>query len=191
MSPAGIPMFYGAFDEKTVRAELYDPTKRSQIITVGIFETARHFKVVDLTRLPDLPSLFDTNNRHKRAALRFLEGFVRDLSAPIIKDGQEHIEYVPSQIVTEYFRKVFRTVRGEPVHGLIYQSSRKDMGRCCVLFFENEHCCKISRGWNHVQPGSRDAEWLGLRPGMKRVTPLRAEHVSVRNLWKRFNKRSS
>ena len=38
--------------------------------------------------------------RHLRAALSFLRGFVEDLAKPIKKDGREHIEYVPTQIVT-------------------------------------------------------------------------------------------
>src|SRR5437870_5994128 len=38
--------------------------------------------------------------RHLRAALSFLRGFVEGLAKPIKKDGREHIEYVPTQIVT-------------------------------------------------------------------------------------------
>jgi hypothetical protein len=47
------------------------------------------------------PSLFDEQRRHLRAGLSFLHDFAADLAKPIEKDGREHIEYVPTQIVTE------------------------------------------------------------------------------------------
>ena len=178
MSPAGIPMFYGAFDENTVRAELYDSLRSKQIITVGTFLTARAFRVLDLTNLPGIPSLFDTENRHKRPGLKFLCHFVQDLSGPISKDGREHIDYVPTQVVTEYFRKVFRDDQGEPVKGITYNSSRRGMGKCCVLFFEHDECCDISPGWDRTiksTTGRDKIKWLGLdQSTVKRVKPLKA-----------------
>jgi len=108
MSPAGIPMFYGAVDGYTAVAET--PTGRiekSQIISVAEFVSVKEFWVVDLSTLPRIPSRFSETSRHERGAIRFLHDFVSDLSKPVKKDGREHIEYVPTQIVTEYFRHVF------------------------------------------------------------------------------------
>jgi hypothetical protein len=48
-------------------------------------------------------------------------------------DGREHVEYVPTQIVTEYFRRVFPQENDGVVDGLLYRSSRRD-GTCCVVF---------------------------------------------------------
>jgi hypothetical protein len=57
-----------------------------------------------------------------------------------MKDGREHIDYVPTQVVTEYFRHVFKDGDGQPVKGILYPSARQDGGVCCVLFFEADQC---------------------------------------------------
>ena len=155
MSPAGIPMFYGAGDEETAIGETYTPKPGTPVaVTVGEFETARDALVVDLTGLPQVPSLFDQGRRHLRGSISFLRGFVGDLVAPVTKDGQEHIEYVPTQIVTEYLRHVFRTETGQQVQGVIYQSARVKDGTCCVLFVDNERCGDAKPGWQDEETDS-------------------------------------
>ena len=66
--------------------------------------------------------------------------FVEDLSRSIEKNGHEHIEYVPTQVVTEYFRYKFKTDKSENIHGILYPSSRNIGGICCVLFCKQENC---------------------------------------------------
>ncbi len=152
MSPAGIPMFYGAADVETVVAETYTPTPdKPTTVTVAKFETARDACVVDFTALPPVPSLFDEGRRQLRAPISFLWSFVRDLAKPIQRDGREHIEYVPTQIVTEYLRHVFRTEDGPRVRGVIYQSSRNGGGKCSVLFVGNRQCCDAKPGWQELE----------------------------------------
>jgi RES domain len=113
--------------------------------------------VVDFTALPVFPSLFDGGRRHLRAPVSFLRSFVKDLAAPIKKDGGEHIEYVPTQVVTEYLRHVFRTEAGDRVRGVIYQSARNGGRNCCVLFVRNKGCCRATAGWENDKK-----KWLGL-----------------------------
>ena len=60
-------------------------------------------------------------------------GFIEDFRKPVEKDGREHINYVPTQIVTEYFRSVVK-IGGGTVDGVRYRSSRRKDGICCVLF---------------------------------------------------------
>jgi hypothetical protein len=174
MSPAGIPMFYGAGDAETAIAETYTPKPgEPATVTVAKFETARDALVVDLTAVTDVPSLFDERRRHLRAPLSFLRGFVEDLAKPIEKDGREHIEYVPTQIVTEYIRHIFRTESGRRVRGVVYRSSRKDGGKCCVLFVINKQCCDAKPGWQEqetdgVLSKKRKKYWLGLTGKTKR-----------------------
>jgi RES domain-containing protein len=110
-------------------------------------ETARDMWVVDLTELAPFPSLFDEQRRHLRAGIAFLCDFVKDLAKPIKKDGREHIDYVPTQVVTEYLRHAFRAEGGYRVKGVIYQSARKGQGKCCVLFARNKACCETTPGW--------------------------------------------
>jgi hypothetical protein len=146
MSPAGIPMFYGAFDEQTAIAETYDASQGNQVvITVAEFVTARDFPVLDLTKLPQIPSLFDSDRRDTRPGLIFLNDFISDLSAPIEKNGREHIEYVPTQVVTEFFRHCYKHPTHGAVRGILYKSAQRTGGDCCVLFFESDHCCDMHR----------------------------------------------
>ena len=158
MSPAGIPMFYGADDEATAIAETYLPRRgQKAVATVGVFVTSRDMEVLDLTNIPGVPSLFDDSRRYLRPAISFLHDFVADLTKPIKKDGREHIEYVPTQIVTEYFLHVYKTIARKRVRGILYRSSHNGVGTCCVFFFRNGNCCDVKAGWD-----SDPKSWLGL-----------------------------
>ncbi|WP_340025083.1 HEPN-associated N-terminal domain-containing protein [Paenibacillus sp. FSL K6-1096] len=137
MSPAGIPMFYGATDEATAIEEIRDDKK---YVTVGIFENLKNLNLLDLSKHIQFPSLFDEEKRHLRNAVIFIRNLVYDLSMPVTKNNIEHIEYVPTQIVTEFFRRVFTMENGEKIHGILYPSARVSGGVCCVLFIENEDC---------------------------------------------------
>jgi DNA-directed RNA polymerase subunit RPC12/RpoP len=141
MSPAGISMFYGALEKNTAFEEVID-TNRSEpaIISLATFTTLDEVKILDLTHVPPTPSIFDEEMRDRRLLLSFLNGFLRDFIKPIIKDGREHIEYVPTQVVTEYFRHVFVDEDEKPIQGILYPSSRRKKGICCVFFFDQSNC---------------------------------------------------
>lgn len=147
MSPAGIAMFYGAFDIGTARAETFDPDYHvGQVLSIGSFRATRPLRVLNLADLPDIPSVFDEASHSRIHPLRFLHAFAEDIVKPIARDGREHIEYVPTQIVTEYFRRVFRDADGDEVDGIIYTSSREGGDRAFVLFCENEQCFNSDSG---------------------------------------------
>ncbi len=142
MSPAGIPMFYGAFSIKTAIAETFEKGhKEPKVATIATFKTTKNLKILDLTNLPDIPSIFDPEKRNIRSGIIFLHSFVIDVSKPIIKDGKEHIEYVPTQIFTEYFRHIFVDKDNDNINGIFFNSSKDSDGVSCVLFFENKNCC--------------------------------------------------
>ena len=149
MSPAGIPMFYGARESATAVAEMMAVPQngRYPLATVGAFVSARPSLLVDLTDLTPVPSLFDGAGRHLRAAARFLRAFVDDLSRPVSRDGLEHLEYVPTQVVTEWFRHAFVTAEGSQPDGGVYPSARREGGVCCVLFGDASACCDVGPGW--------------------------------------------
>lgn len=143
MSPAGISMFYGAFDEKTAAKETLDPTLckcKFDVITVAEFHVRRDLLTVDLTRLPDSPSPFDRDRRHLRRPLWFLREFGRELSRPVKRDGREHVEYVPTQVVTEFLRFRHRGADDRPIEGLVYNSARNGDKAAVVLFFGSKEC---------------------------------------------------
>lgn len=151
MSPAGVPMFYGAFDVDTATEETFDPVAHAgQTLSIGTFRALRDLRVLDLADLPDIPSVFDTDRHYLTHPLRFLHAFALDIAKPIAHDGREHIEYVPTQIVTEYFRRVFQDADKTRLDGLIYRSSRQPSGKAFVLFCDNAQC---------VDPGAKEAAW--------------------------------
>lgn len=143
MSPAGIPMFYGAFDVETARLETFDPAHHAgQLMSIGTFRALRPLRLLDLANIPDIPSVFAEETQALIHPMRFLHAFAADLVKRIARDGREHIEYVPTQIVTEFFRRVFRDAEGEPLDGLTYRSSRDGGANACVLFCENDQCAE-------------------------------------------------
>jgi hypothetical protein len=157
MSPAGIPMFYGALEEHTAIAEtVHGKLKKGTVASVRAFIATEEFLVLDLTNLKPIPSLFAAQP-DLRQVLRFLHSFVQDLSKPIKKDDRVHIEYVPTQIVTEYFRHSFQGPDGQPVRGILYPSSRAPGGTACVLFFVREECGAPRRV---AFFGARTKQWL-------------------------------
>jgi hypothetical protein len=141
MSGAGIPMFYGASDEKTAMAETVQPSTVKPFVTVGQFESIRPLQLLDLTNLPDVPSLFDEARYEFRMPLIFLSCFVDEVAKPIARDGHEHVDYIPTQIVAEYFRHLFRLADGSKLDGVIYPSSKSASGICYTVFCEQESCC--------------------------------------------------
>jgi RES domain len=141
MSPAGMSMFYGALDETTARMETYVRHDGKPIAaTIATFELVENLRVVDLTRLPDVPNAFASDEaRLERAAILFLHAFVDDgFNQPIEKDGREHADYVPFQVVTEYLRYRLAETIGEPITGILYPSVRNKDGVGCVLFVAYE-----------------------------------------------------
>src|SRR3546814_14165685 len=55
-------------------------------------------------------------------------------SKPLIKNGQEHVEYVPSQVVCEYLAQVFKPRGKAALGGLVFPSSVCEGGRNLVVF---------------------------------------------------------
>lgn len=181
MSPVGIPMFYGATDLRTCLAEL-GRAPNETCCTCGTFLTARPVSVLDLTKLPAIPGPFSppSDQKDERASIQFLHEFAHDVSRPAERDDLSHIEYVPTQVVTEYFRRAFRTETGEPVSGILYPSAKQNGGVCCVLFFDNEQTCGIRSGWQEEVKGGpfgdKSPRWgLGLDPGTVEVRILRPD----------------
>lgn len=136
MSPAGISMFYGALDVDTCKAEIIDPTKKGTVLTYGEFTNLEQLNLIDFTSIGQVPSIFDKQNRYKRPIMGFIKSFVADLSIPVKPDDTVHIEYVPTQVVTEYLKLKFQ--KEHVVHGILYKSVKNNGGLCAVLFTNNE-----------------------------------------------------
>lgn len=134
MSPAGISVFYGSDDVDTVVAEIGAHSTR-RFAAVGAFSTTRQLTMLDLAGLPPIPSVYGRVDRRQYYDLQFLHGFATDLRAPVELDGREHIEYVPTQVVTEYLRWI-PEVR---IDGIMFRSAQ-GAGTSCVIFCDARGC---------------------------------------------------
>jgi RES domain-containing protein len=138
MNPAGISYFYLALEERTALAETLDnpPTR----VILAAFVLKVDIRVLDLTHLPPIPSVFDNDEYENREAILFLDGFIDAVSEPTKKDGREHIDYVPSQVVSEYFAQVFNLGEKDGnLDGILYPSAVMPSGKNLVLFPPRDH----------------------------------------------------
>ena len=133
MNAAGIAYFYLARDLETAAGEVVDNSPAR--IAIGTFRTKDQLVLLDLTRLPEPPSVFDMDEYDRYQGTLFLQDFVEQISRTVAKDGMEHIEYVPSQVVCEYFAQLFtRRHRSRRVDGIAYRSAVVPGGQNVVLF---------------------------------------------------------
>jgi hypothetical protein len=138
MSAAGISMFYGALDVDTVAAELARDTGRW--LMTGAFRPTRPLCMIDVTDLPSFSSPFAEGAARRDDELLFLRAFCEDVSRPVLEPQLVHVEYAPTQIVTEYLRFGFVPRKStQPVDGIVYRSSRRD-GVCVSVFATHEQC---------------------------------------------------
>ena len=140
MSPAGISMFYGAEYFNTAVLEVCGNEIHSgRSVSAVQFESCRPLWLLDLCHLNKSVSYYAENGRvnwHRSAFLRY---FASDISKPIGRDRRQHIDYVPTQVLTEFVRYHMRTVTGISIDGIRYLSSR-NRHPCVVLFFYQEDC---------------------------------------------------
>lgn len=138
-SPSGIPMLYSAFDSKTSYLETIDPSKKGYY-TLGEIELKEDTYCFDLTKIPNLPSIFDEKKRSMFHSISFLISLRESMTKAILKDGREHIEYVPTQVFTEYIRYPFNKGRSKKIEGIIYPSSKPQGKIAMVNFWDNREC---------------------------------------------------
>ena len=97
---------YASADPQTAIAEIAGHGVEPFAIT-GQFDSVRTLFILDLTKRPDLSkagSLFDSSCWDRLRMIMFFDGFVEHITRPVIPDGRQHIEYTPTQVVTEYLR---------------------------------------------------------------------------------------
>lgn len=137
MSGEGISMFYGAEDADTAIAEIR--SNSNQVVTVGSWTPTRELVYLDLLATQPIPSIFDVDERSYRTELRFLIGFADDLARPIDVEDRG-LEYIPTQIVTEYIRDHLKTSDGRQIDAIRYGSALDEQGVCWVVFAGPDDC---------------------------------------------------
>lgn len=99
MNPPGIPMMYVASSATGATKETRATSSR-----VGCWRTLREARILDLRNLPAIPGPFSDATRQETLGLRFLNSFAKEVTSPVARDDRVHVEYLPSQVVSEFLR---------------------------------------------------------------------------------------
>ena len=149
MNPPGIPLLYLASTAKTALHET-----RATVARVGQWKAVRPLRILDLRHLPRIPGYFGDGGRDNLLALRFIHDFALDIMAPVARDERVHVDYLPSQVVTEYLRD-FHLEEGGRLDGIAYGSSVHAAGWNVALFAD-----QVALGLEEPEWSPRQHPWL-------------------------------
>jgi RES domain-containing protein len=172
MNPAGVSYFYAAFDERTAIAEVVTPPPVE--VVVAEFKLKKALSVVDLSSVPLRPSIFDVDKRLEYQYVDFFNAFVEAISTPVRKDGHEHVDYVPSQVVSEWFAQVFAPMTGgrRRVNGIVFPSAVQPGGKNIVVFPMVRQSASAFASIEYVRHRSENlSNW---RQVMRAISPIPA-----------------
>ncbi len=140
VSPAGVSVLYVAATFDTAVAETFDPGRGPAVASGVILRSTRPLRVLNLVNLPTGPGgSAAPEAKENQARLHLLREFANDVSKPVVKDGRDHVDYCPTQVVSEFFRYRFRSAGGGGVDGIRYPSTIDAGGENYVFFFGNDH----------------------------------------------------
>jgi len=131
MNAAGIAVFYGATEKDTAVAELRPAV--GSLISLAAFRVHRPIYVLDLTRFTRAGrqlDIFAKNQMVRATQWAFMQSFASEISQPILP-GDEHLEYVPAQVVAEYLTNQSMRWRGTEVtpDAIIFRSAQREGGK--------------------------------------------------------------
>lgn len=138
-SAEGISMFYGAENEKTAIEEIINREKPEEYITIAEFYPSKQLKLIDLRNIKTI-GFFNFENIDLYEPSQFLINFVQQVSVKIDPGQNKKIEYVPSQVVTDFFKSILPSKLGFSIDGLVYKSAQNNGSDCYVIFADNEQC---------------------------------------------------
>lgn len=152
MNPPGIPMFYGADNSSLATIET-----RGNRVSIGIFETKRAIRILDLAHLPPVPGFFSISDRDKIFTLSFLQQFAEIIIQPVERNDRTQIDYIPTQVFTEFLRDY--SFEGGPIDGIQYRSATGEPG-CNVVLFATP--ANVEGANSATEPWLQEEEWLRL-----------------------------
>ena len=145
MNPAGIPMLYLASTTSTALFET-----RTHEARVGQWRVLQPLRVLDLRTLPPEPGMFSDATRTLKQTLSFLRSFAADIMMPVERDERVHIDYLPSQVVTEFVRDY--KFDGGAVDGIAYRSTVRPGGWNVALFLSPVELGLEPPPWGKIPP---------------------------------------
>lgn len=152
MNPPGISMLYAAENPALAAAEIHNSS-----VSIGTFETTRPIRVLDLAELPEVPGIFSNADRIDRLILAFLAKFSRLIAEPVSRNDRTQIDYVPTQVFTEFLRD-FSFDAGN-IDGVRYRSATGRAGANVVLFATPDNVVGASPD---TELGEEPNRWLQL-----------------------------
>lgn len=123
LNPEGVGLFYGATTANLAVKETALHSRYDEAL-VGGFKVQRPLTILDFTKRPQLPSIFDTHRRREYLFARFADDFVERITQSVPLTGAERIEYVVTQVIGEYFR----WATAEPLDGIAWESHLLNQG---------------------------------------------------------------
>lgn len=99
-----IPVFYGAFSEETAVIETQPFLK--QIVAVGCFTLSREIRVFDFTVFDKIDDEHQSVNQIENSRQEVISVIQKEISKPISPHNRT-LEFIPTQIITEYLREFF------------------------------------------------------------------------------------
>ena len=175
MSPPGIPMFYAGEEVETA---LRETASGPGLFAVGHFETRRPAVLLDLTKIPPIPSLFqelsDAIEYWPREVSGFLNHIVGEMSQPIERGDRIHTEYVPTQVVTEYIRSKLLHEDSQ-IDGIKYPSAVHPGHASYVLFATQDNLLPKPEETDPLWPSPDEDRWLELT--CVEVCPVNQEQI--------------
>lgn len=160
MNPAGISCFYGAYDLSTCVAELRPPI--GSVVVGAKFELIRPIYVLDTTRFeaPMKPlSIFSKDYLRRVEQWSFMNTFAQQIARPI-SPSDEHLDYIPTQAVAEYFvhhHSFKRDGRPARIEAIIFQSAQSPPDKNIVLLGDAARVRGPNPSRNQRSPFDRDS----------------------------------
>lgn len=175
MNSSGILAFYGAMDINTCVSELRPAV--GETIVYAQFTVLRPILVLDTTRFSGRPkpiSIFAESYLRQMRLWKFMASFMDEISRPCLPED-EHLDYVPTQIVSEYLTNLHKLkINGleRTIDAIIYSSAQNESGRNIAIFGEAGLV---------DNPNSARESMLHTRPGLK-VVPETVAAITVRRV---------
>jgi hypothetical protein len=97
-----------------------------------------------------------------RRDAQFFRDLVEDFTRPIERDDRIHIEYVPTQVFTEYCRLAWHGEfeSSSPLEGIIYPSARRP-GQLAIVLFDDRSSIKGAEEDSVIKSDPK-AAWIEL-----------------------------
>lgn len=133
-----------------------------QTVISAKFKLARPILVLDTTRFSGRPkdiNIFAKTHIKRMRLWKFMSTFMNEIAQPCLPND-EHLDYVPTQVVSEYLRHLHKFRQGDnerTVDAIIYRSAQNGTGKNIAIFGDSgsvkEGATSSDFPWQRGNPG--------------------------------------